>query len=95
MFGQIADARERRFVAHVVPEHRAFGVARADDRHHDLDQRALAGAVGAEQAEDLAARDLHRHALECVHFALVGLANVAQIDCEVSHCHHDTAEGDR
>jgi hypothetical protein len=51
--------RAARVVAHdVVPvgEHRAG--ARVDDAADDADQRGLAGAVGPEQREDLAAADV-------------------------------------
>ena len=59
IFRQIADAGERRLVPDRLAEHRPLGVRRPHDGHHDLDQRALARAVGPEQAEDLAATDVH------------------------------------
>ena len=37
-----------------MTEDGAGGAVRPDHGHHDFDQRALAGAVGPEQAEDLA-----------------------------------------
>ena len=83
VFRKVADAAERRLVADGLAEHRAARRGRADDGHHDLDERALARAVGAEQAEDLAAADVHLDPREGVDAALVALGDVVEVDGEV------------
>jgi hypothetical protein len=54
-------------------------------RDHDLDQRALAGAVGAQEPEDFAGPDLHLDAAEGFHPATIGFGDVAKINGEVDH----------
>ncbi len=46
------------------PATRASPRSREQQRGEDLDERGLAGAVGAQQPEDLAALDAHVHAVE-------------------------------
>ena len=68
-------------VAHdvvAVGEHRAG--AGVDDAADDADQRGLAGAVGPEQREDLAAADVEVDVLERLEARGVGLADVADRD---------------
>ena len=74
-------AARRTVVAHdvVAVRHDAAG-ARPDDAADDVDERRLAGAVRAEQREDLAALDAQVDALERDEAAGVGLAHGA-------HCH--------
>jgi hypothetical protein len=47
------------FGAQVEAEHRAFSLIRRQQAAHDADRRCLAGAVGAEEADDLALRHGH------------------------------------
>ena len=54
------------------------GRGRGQGAEH-VDRRALAGAVGAEEAEDLARRDGERHAADGVDLA-VGLDEVVDLD---------------
>ena len=51
-----------------------------DDAADDADQRRLAGAVGAEQREDLAAADLEVDVLESVEAGGVGLGDAGDGD---------------
>jgi hypothetical protein len=58
-----------------------------------VDRRALAGAVGAEEAEDLARRDRERHAAHGVDLA-VGLGEVVDVDGGLrveTHARHNIA----
>src|SRR2546421_8512892 len=87
IFGEIADALEGGFVADGVVEDVSLGVGGADDGGHDFDEGGLAGAVGSEQAEDLAAVDLHVDAAQGVDFAFVDFGDVAEVDCEVGGAH--------
>src|SRR2546421_2940286 len=87
IFGEIADALEGWFVADGVVEDISLGVGGADDGGHDFDEGGLAGAVGAKQAEDLAAVDLHVDAAQGVDAAFVDFGDVAEIDCEVGRAH--------
>src|SRR5690606_9048188 len=57
-----------------------LAVARIDDAADDADQGGLAGAVGAEQGEDLAALDVEVDGLERRVAAGVGLAQAADRD---------------
>ncbi len=77
VLGEVTHAAQRRLVTDGLPEHRAGGAGGADDGHDDLDQGALAGAVGTEQSEDLTAADLHGDALEGVDAPLIALGDVA------------------
>jgi hypothetical protein len=61
-----------------VGDHRAAGV---DDAADDADQRGLAGAVGAEQREDLAALDVEVDALQRDRF-LMEMAGVIGNRCK-------------
>ena len=58
VLGEIADPGQRRLVAHRHAEDGSLGMGCGYDRGQDLDEGALAGAVGAEEAEDLTAVDL-------------------------------------
>src|SRR5690606_12752357 len=52
---------------------------------HQAEQRAFAGAVVADQAEDFTAPAIERDVAECVHGAIV-LAHLADADNSVSGC---------
>ena len=54
----------------------------ADERHEDLDERAFACAVGAEEAEDDALFDLHGEPVECLDPVGVGLGDVGEVEGE-------------
>jgi len=56
-----------------VTADRHLAVSRRDDAADDVDQRGLAGAVRAEQREDLALLDLQVDALQRLAAAGVGL----------------------
>jgi len=58
--------------------------ARVDQPAHDADERRLAGTVGPEQREDLAAPDLQRDVLQRLEARGVGLGKVRNLD----HCLH-------
>ena len=64
VLGQVADAAADGRRAGRLVEEQGLALGLADDAEKDLDERGLAGAVLAEQAEDLAALDGQRHALE-------------------------------
>ena len=83
VLGQVAGDREFLAVAQRSAQHRAHQVVRANHRHHDLDQGALARSVRAEQAEYLAAADLHVHPAQSPDLLAIGLAHVEQIDGQV------------
>ena len=68
---------------HVVAHHRDAAGAGARQAGQHRDQRRLAGAVGAEQAEELALLDVEGHAVERAHFAAgarIGLGNMVEHD---------------
>src|SRR5208283_233243 len=65
----------------VVAVDRDRAAARLDDAADDVDQRRLAGAVGAEQGENLAAADLEIDGLERDQTRCVGLRQVFYADC--------------
>ena len=62
---------------------RAAGLV--DQPGEDVDQRRLAGAVGAEQPEDLAARHVEADAVERALAARIGLLQVADRDGGFGH----------
>ena len=64
VLGQIADAAAHADGAGRLAEQLALPSVGLGDAEQDLDERRLAGAVLAEQAEDFAALDGQRHALE-------------------------------
>src|SRR5205823_9056991 len=74
----LAEARPRRL--RVVPEHRHLTGVAAPVALEDLDRRRLAGAVRAEEAEDLAVRDLEVDAAHRLERA-VRFAQSADGDC--------------
>ncbi len=80
MLGQVADPGERGLVADWLAEERSAGPSGPHHRHHDLDQRGLAGAVGAEQSEDLAAVHLHLDIPQRVDAAGIDLLDAVQVD---------------
>ena len=82
VFRQVPDAPERGLVADRPTEDRAGGTRGVHHGHHDLDQRALAGPVGPEQAEHLAGVHLHVHATQGVHGPAKFFLDVMEIDCE-------------
>ena len=63
LLGQVAEAIEVLAPARLAEDEDAARVG-ADDVHQDANQRALAGAVRAEQAEDLARLHVERHAAQ-------------------------------
>ena len=77
--GEVADPSPRRPVAERRAEDPAAAAARAGQAEQQLDDRRLARAVGAEQAEHLAALDGHRQAVEGAH-ASVLLGEVDRLD---------------
>src|SRR6185503_17633620 len=62
-----------------------FAAAGGDDPANDVDQRGLAGAVGAEQPENLAAADVEVDRLQGLGAALVRLAQAADGKDRVAH----------
>ena len=77
--GEVADPSPRRQIAERRAEDPAAAAARAGQAEQQLDDRRLARAVRAEQAEDLAALDGHRQAVEGAH-ASVLLGEVDRLD---------------
>ena len=77
--GEVADPSPRRQVAERRAEDAAAAAARTGQAEQQLDDRRLARAVGAEQAEHLAALDGHRQAVEGAH-ASVLLGEVDRLD---------------
>ena len=77
--GEVADPSPRRQVAERRAEDAAAAAARAGQAEQQLDDRRLARAVRAEQAEHLAALDGHRQAVEGAH-ASVLLGEVDRLD---------------
>ena len=63
-----------------------LAAGRLDHAGEDLDQRRLAGAIVADQADDLAAVDVQVDAAERID-AAVGLRDVAQFDEALAHAH--------
>ena len=77
------------FAGHVVAaDPRLPGVGRGEGGE-DLHGRRLAGAVGAEQAEDGSGRHLERDAVEGLHLVSVSLGQALDLDCIgcASHAH--------
>ncbi len=68
--GVVAVARQ------VDAEHLDLAAALVHQRTDDADQGRLAGAVGAEQGEEITGRDLQRHALQGLHAVVVDLAEI-------------------
>jgi len=79
VFGQVTDAAADRGGAGRLVEHEGGAVGRPDDAEQHLDERGLAGAVLAQQAEDLAALDGQRDAPEGLDLA-VGFDEVVGSD---------------
>ena len=77
--GEVADPSPRRQVAERRAEDAAAAAARTGQAEQQLDDRRLARAVGAEQAEHLAALDGHREAVQRAH-ASVLLGEVDRLD---------------
>ena len=71
VFRQITDAAADAGRADRLAEQSSGAVGRFRDAEEDLDEGRLAGAVLAEQAEDLALLDLQGHALEGLDLAIV------------------------
>jgi hypothetical protein len=69
----------------VVPEHADVAGGRLRQPGRAVDQRRLAGAVGAEQPEELARADLERDALERLGAGRVALDEVCDLQCR-GHC---------
>ena len=59
------------------------------ERGDDADRRGLAGAVRAEQREEVPGLDVEVDALQCVYAVAVGLRELAQ-----GKCGHDTTRAD-
>ncbi len=81
MLRQVADSRQRGFVADGSPQDRAPSLGGAHHRHHDLDQRGLAGPIGSEQPEDLAVMNPHLDPTQGMDLPLVDLLYMVEIDC--------------
>jgi hypothetical protein len=64
---------------HVVAEHGHGAAARAGQASEDADQRGLARAVGAEQAEELAGLDVEAHIVEGADFAAGAAVRLADV----------------
>ena len=82
LLGQVPDAAEHRLRPDGPSEDRAPCRRRTNHGEHDLHERALAGPVGTEEAEDLAPTGLHADAAQRVDLAAVALAYIVQIDRE-------------
>ena len=67
--GQVADALVLAHVGGGLAEDEGLAVGREEQAEKELDGGGLAGAVGAEEAEDLAAIDFHGEGAEGVLFA--------------------------
>jgi hypothetical protein len=63
-----------------VDGHDDRAAARRHDAADDVDQRGLAGAVRAEQREDLAAPDLEIRRLECLESGRIRLRQILDRD---------------
>ena len=74
-------ARRERFTRDVEARDARASGARHDRRRQHADRRRLAGAVGAEQAEDLARGDGEVDALHGLDAAGIGLSQAAHLDC--------------
>src|SRR5216684_380474 len=84
-------------LARVGPEHPALAARPLAVPLEDLDRRRLAGAVGAEEAEDLADGDVE---VDAPHGLVVpvGLVQVANVNCQLGpgtfrHAPHPTQGG--
>ena len=84
---QIPDPRQRRLVADRLAQNRPFGARRPHDGHHDLHQRALAGAVGPEQAENLASPDVHLDPAQRMDPPAIDLLHAGEVDGQVGTAH--------
>ena len=82
VFGEVAGAAELGGIADWAVEETAFAGVWADERHEDLDERAFAGAVGAEEAEDDALFDLHGEPVESLDPVGVGFGDVGEVEGE-------------
>src|SRR5205807_1129057 len=69
IFRQVTDARMHRDVADVAPGDARGARGRINQTHQKLQRRRLAGAVRAEEAEDLAALNRQRQCIERAHAA--------------------------
>src|SRR6266536_6376488 len=82
-----------RLARNVEPGHARTAARRGDRRREHPDRGRLAGAVGTEQAEYLAAGDLEVDALHGFDVALVGLAEPSQVDRRLLESLHDFGSG--
>ena len=82
VFGEVAGAAELGRIADWAVEETAVAGIWADERHEDLDERAFAGAVGAEEAEDDALFDLHGEPVERLDPVGVGFGDVGEVEGE-------------
>ena len=64
VLGKVADALPRRDVANRPAQDLGTARRRENQLHQQLERRRLTGAVGTEEAEDLARLDLERQAVE-------------------------------
>jgi hypothetical protein len=67
----------------VMPSHHCAPLARSRERREDLHGGGLAGAVGAEQPEDRAARDLQVEAVERADVLPVRLGEASGFNCRI------------
>ena len=88
LFRQIADPFVLRDVGRVLAEDQSLPAGREEQAQQQLDRGGLARAVGAEQAEDLAAVDLQVERLESPHLlpapeVAIDLGQVARLDDDI------------
>ena len=74
-----------------------LAAGRLDRSRHALDQRRLAGAVGAEQAVDLTLEDVEAHALERLYAGILldQVANLEHLRCVLGGRHQPATSGSR
>jgi hypothetical protein len=80
VFGQVADARQRRPVADGPAQHGAADAGGPDERQQNLDEGGLARPVGPEQAEDLAGPHLQVHPAQRVDLPAVAFFDAGQVN---------------
>src|SRR5213078_404381 len=88
--GEKADLAPRPAAAERLAEQLRAAGGGADEAHQRADRGGLAGAVGADEAEDVAALDAERDAAQRLHLLAgerraVGLLEVANVDRQVRH----------
>ena len=87
LFGQIADSLVLPDVARVFAEHQRLAVGGKEQAQHQLNRGRFAGAVGTQQAKNLAAIDLQVEGLEGPH--LLPPPEIAVDLCQIASFHDD------